>query len=1058
MTVFDNVQLHHYGLEEHLQAWCAQHSEYKKLWAAYELDKGNYISRIAATNQNSGHYSLHDASHSQKIITYIELLLGEEQIKRLSATDTWLILEVAYSHDIGMYLSEDDIRTEWNSHEFHEYLIGCANHGEPDLASAAKVFVKNDCSRRTAEEALAYAHDNENDGLDSFLKISRCIKLLITDFRRKRHANVSASLINSRFNESGTIHGLPITLYKAVSLCSEAHGFEKESVFSQKINKESQGYYLDRMHPRFAAMLVRMGDLLDIENDRFNPFVVAAFGELPDSSKAHRYKHLCIDHILVTPHSIEVSSDLTPITEKGALDESNRTSIIAATYKETHHWFNMIESELKFWHEREYEFIPEGFFSMIPVLQKRDIIINGRTYDKSDILMEFAVDYGRVLSLIGSRNFYKEPLEFLRDLIQNAFDAVKKHFRFIGKQSEAGSTWLDKLHGLLYELRNYPVTLSVCEQVDGKNERIGFAVSDNGIGIPRSGLERIQRIGSSNSKKANSGLFSISGEFGIGLHSVFAVTDLLSYRTYSEEEPSKHQLEIEARERGGRIVILPDEIKPLHDRENHGTDAWFFVDKKILVELLYSSTKPNSVSFDQIFDKLKSELRKIISPNITDLKLINAGRVSELQELVTPNKTEDDVIKGLFFGCNDLACQNGECWIWKNTDKEKFNVLSIGIGADGSSVVLVVDLKNSNEALMLSHKGSRIIESPIPLKLHGLNAELHLLDRSSENTVNSAREYLLYEAIPEIKRDINRTFRQLLIYLAQENRIDELPNNNTVLLALAKHYIALADSNEDGETKRLAGSAIEAINGRLSDYEIDGYELSCSLENRVFSLEKEAFEATSIVDGDPTKHFFIRTNSLFKGIVGMHPKVLASGLLQSCDLFDDIWEEFDIDFGVSEFYALETDMANSVIKYRLGSEHIPAESNSTSLGILLREWLKQDNRPDGMLFIPALKLKDDPNNSIFKLAVKECDFLSDNEWKLFRAFIKMPSLNSAKRYDNRQDKDKEDRPLAYSNITDICPEYLDSLVDYTLENQIEENRYDIETIRQCYIALLEMLS
>lgn len=1075
-----------YGLLEHLKAWCAIEPEYEVLFSALRIDMEYYSEMLDSVILSYGNYSRHDSSHSKAIIRYIEQLLGEDQIAMLSATDTWLILETAYAHDIGMALSEEDIHSVWNSNEFKEFLvkrIDSSNTEDRNLASLFFDVGSHNCKPFCS--VLKHIEEESKSPGISALKIGSMIRDLIVQYARSLHAAKSGNKIEkTRWLDKATHNGIQNRLYKFVAECVAAHGLDRCAVIKEKANDIpiiSNGFLADYVHPRFATMLLRMGDLFDIDNNRFNEYVLAAYGELPSSSLAHKDKHRCITHLFISPFEIEICSDLTRLITDDS--EETRRHLIE-TYKATHSWFSYISDEIDFWHSHGHEFIPEGFFYPIPILKKRDIIIKGKNYDKDNLLERFRITYDRASQIIGSEVSYREPLAFIRELVQNAFDAYK--FRIYYKHSHRlkalyvkdepiSDAVVSALYGeICKELSQAEINLHIVFDVypNSNKKRVRFAICDNGEGIGRKAYKRMRSVGERGRRIVERamipGWIKPTGEFGIGIHSVFKYTDKLNYRTYCQSEMDKLQIEL-TRNDGGNTVILPDDVKPIEDRNECGTDAWFDVDRELLEKNLYGVSSPQ-IDSESIADRLMHEIHKVLAPNVASINIsvmysenspvCDRDLLKKQSNYSNISSILPDMEYSHLFMHNEYGCCIGK----KDNDNELYRIITINrkeiFNGDANNICLEIDFNSSAESFKVSHKGSWInsggeMES---FSISGLTARVHLLGRSAATTVIVSREALLPTAIPEIKRDIKRAFRQLLVYLAQENRIDELPNNNTVLLALAKHYIALADSNEDGETKRLAGSAIEAINRRLSDYEIDGYTFSCSEHGAELSLEKTWLESQSLVDGDPTKHFFIRTNGLFNGIVGMHPKVLACGLLQSCDLYGDIWEEFDIDLGVSEFYALRTDTANSVIKYRLGSKHIPAESNSTSLGILLREWLKQDNRPDGMLFIPALKLKDDPNNSIFKLAVKECDFLSDNEWKLFRAFIKMPSLTSAKRYDNRQAEDKKARPLAYSNITDICPEYLDSLVDHTLENQIEESRYDKETIRQCYMTLLEMLS
>ncbi len=82
------------------------------LWAQWQYDKRLVGGALQHVEQFFPHYSLHDASHSRTILTQIGRVLGEERVKRLSATDLWLLLEAAFMHDIGMVVSDDQLR-EW---------------------------------------------------------------------------------------------------------------------------------------------------------------------------------------------------------------------------------------------------------------------------------------------------------------------------------------------------------------------------------------------------------------------------------------------------------------------------------------------------------------------------------------------------------------------------------------------------------------------------------------------------------------------------------------------------------------------------------------------------------------------------------------------------------------------------------------------------------------------------------------------------------------------------------------------------------------------------------
>ncbi len=69
------------------------------------------------------HYSLHDSSHSETILTRIEMVLGRDALGHLSTTDIWLLLSAAYYHDVGMALMANDIDSIFNAQKFFIRII-----------------------------------------------------------------------------------------------------------------------------------------------------------------------------------------------------------------------------------------------------------------------------------------------------------------------------------------------------------------------------------------------------------------------------------------------------------------------------------------------------------------------------------------------------------------------------------------------------------------------------------------------------------------------------------------------------------------------------------------------------------------------------------------------------------------------------------------------------------------------------------------------------------------------------------------------------------------------
>lgn len=133
------------------------------------------------------HYSIHDASHSDQILVNIERIIGDETISMLSASDTWLILEAAYWHDIGMVLPMNALKSEWKSAEFESYLAGLRNDSKHELHNFITTYFK----------------DEKVNLRDVGLDVLENIRYLISDYYRARHGSESANIVEVPWERIG---------------------------------------------------------------------------------------------------------------------------------------------------------------------------------------------------------------------------------------------------------------------------------------------------------------------------------------------------------------------------------------------------------------------------------------------------------------------------------------------------------------------------------------------------------------------------------------------------------------------------------------------------------------------------------------------------------------------------------------------------------------------------------------------------------------------------------------------------------------------------------------
>ena len=125
------------------------------------------------------------------------------------------------------------------------------------------------------------------------------------------------------------------------------------------LDYETDGFGSDYAHPRFVAMLLRLGDLLDVDNGRFNTVSELASGQLPESSIPHKEKHSATTHLLVTPSEIQFTSDC-PNTQ---------------AYLEARNFVDWLESEIDFLTKYWVKIVPTVFDGFAPRFDKKELYI-----------------------------------------------------------------------------------------------------------------------------------------------------------------------------------------------------------------------------------------------------------------------------------------------------------------------------------------------------------------------------------------------------------------------------------------------------------------------------------------------------------------------------------------------------------------------------------------------------------------------------------------------------------------------------------------------------------
>lgn len=534
-------------LEGHLNSF--KDPKAQELAAAWIINKRELSEPLSTITTAFPTYSLHDASHSQTIIETIERLLGNN-IRKLSATDTFMLLMAAYTHDLGMFLSYKTIEDKWKTKDFAKKINELENHRDPQIAKAAKLL------RETQEKINTTANNSSDDTMLWALEVKNAVTLLTIELFRGEHAKRSEDYLNNDSEFAKLLAnidqygGLRPTLAKIAYLHCE--DFNKVFI----LDKEANGYTGagDMCHPRFVACMIRLGDLLDFDNNRFNNFALAMVKEVPETSLVHYKKHHSTgdETSLISPNEIRVSFNCQQ-------DD---------VYREAAKWKKMVEQELYNMHAFWPEIVPEelsgngrnGF--RLPSAKQINIKLKyqGKENPNPDLMhLRFDISSKKTFEMLKGGAIYKNPgCVFLREIVQNALDATKLQIwqdmdihlpfdlenpkRHIGTREDI--RFFGDIPASVYN--KYPVNLDV--DYNKEDQSIIVTCEDCGTGISDESLIRMtSQVGESRKAdkdyektiKAMPYFLQPTAVFGLGLQTVFYVADEFTVETRCPGEKAR---------------------------------------------------------------------------------------------------------------------------------------------------------------------------------------------------------------------------------------------------------------------------------------------------------------------------------------------------------------------------------------------------------------------------------------------------------------------------------------------------------------------------------------
>lgn len=404
-------------------------------------------------------YTLHNIDHVVNILDIINDIVPDKV--KLNCSELTLLIYAVALHDIGMLINRDDAEQLTGTEEYR-HLLAEFDKDTPEGDILSELI------RRTHVERSCEYIDKFKENLHVY---HLDFEINGVDFRRHLKNIILA-------------HALPVSKLTDDKYPTNA-----------LIGKE-------RVNVKYLALLLRMGDILDFDKSRTPLFLLEHRKIRNTKSVSEWEKHLSINGCSISSTHIEFQAEChSAEIHRCVLDfllyieyERKETMECIRKMRTPDHYLELND-------DIDYQVDSDGSY----------------IYEDLDI----SFDYKKVLSILMGTELYSSAEVFLRELLQNAYDAC-----FVRKELSVKSgdiTYLPyvKVH------------------FDSKNKIL--SVEDNGIGMDMSSIKNyVTKIGNSyyKSKEFQSELIDYTpiSNFGIGILSCFMVSnsiriDSLRYST-----------------------------------------------------------------------------------------------------------------------------------------------------------------------------------------------------------------------------------------------------------------------------------------------------------------------------------------------------------------------------------------------------------------------------------------------------------------------------------------------------------------------------------------------
>lgn len=497
--------------------------------------KENVEKLLACIGRNGifDEYTLHNISHVNEMLKIVDWLIPERTKKAMTAAE-WLMLTLGiYFHDLGMVVTKQEYDNR-NKSDFSRY--------------------KEEALKRFGR--LEYEHADDH--------------FLYQEFVRENHAKRICAWIEGKcspelgdaqevFDAIQEILSHLDKLFKCdLALICKSHHLDDIDDFTKYRTDSFYGSdNNEKVNLDYIAIILRIADLLHITKDRTPPISMHMFNVSNPISILEWKKQQAVRAIVPKKPrdkdgNIDDSLDKDTIEVTAYFDGSDK----AEAYFALSAYLKYVQSELircngivakakKTEATTEYDFPWQK-------VDESHITASGFETKK----LQFVLDQENILKMLVGHTLYNDSSVVVRELAQNAIDAVRLQREYDKKLSHN--------HGTLGRV-----------SIVWDSERRTLSFTDNGIGMTISDIENyLLKVGASKYQdseiKKQFPDFSSISHFGIGILTCFMVADSIDITTCSPDQDQATIVNLRNLN-GNYLVRKLNKHSIPYDIQNHGT-------------------------------------------------------------------------------------------------------------------------------------------------------------------------------------------------------------------------------------------------------------------------------------------------------------------------------------------------------------------------------------------------------------------------------------------------------------------------------------------------------